>query len=473
MNLFFNSIPFFIFFLCACIAYYSCSAKHRWSVLLLSSLAYYSLLDINGVIILTISTTVDYFISIKLSSSDRKKTLVVCSVLMNISVLFIYKYFNMFADVFSFFQTTATQTWSSPTKNLIAPLGISFFTFKKISYIVDVAKGVISAEKHYGRFLLYVTFFLQIVAGPIERAKTFLPQIKKTITYEYSNVIVGFFLMLCGLAMKVVIADRIALYTNVVFENVFQYQGPTFALAAYVYSIQLYTDFAGYSLVAIGCGRMLGLNIPINFNLPYFSTSISEFWRRWHITLSLCFRDYLYIPLGGNRVPLAVQCRNIMIVFLLCGLWHGANWTFVLWGGLHGAYLTAERVLGLLAKRYNSLDRFSSTIPTWLKIFCTFHLVTFAWIFFRANNVHDALYFVSHLFQGWPKLFIDTNVFGYSSIGICIFLIFEYLQFKSGLSIKKAMSLSWPIRWAVMYFLIFSIILCGVDADNSFIYVQF
>jgi len=423
----FNSIPYWLFFLGVFIAYYGTTPIYRWIVLLLSSLFFYGVHDIRGSAILVASTAMDYVIGLMLPARRDKKILVALCVVINITMLVIFKYFAMMADVFLLLQGGGKGTvGTSIALTIAAPLGISFFTFKKVSYIFDIAAGRITPEKNFGHFFLYVIFFLEVVSGPIDRASSLIPQLKNPSKFNAVNFQHGLFIALCGLAMKTAIADRLATYTDVIFNDVYRYGGPTLLTTAYSYSFQIYADFAGYTLIAIGCGRMLGINIAQNFNLPYFSASVSEFWRRWHMTLSQWFRDYLYIPLGGNRVPLLIQYRNLLLVFLLCGLWHGANWTFVVWGCIHGIYLVFERVYDYLAKQYPPLARVSSSTPSFIKIIVTFHLITFAWIFFRANNITEALFFIQNISHGGQ---ISLSTQQHSVMGLLVYCLSSLWSF--------------------------------------------
>ncbi len=470
----FNSIPYWLFFLGIFIAYYGTTPTYRWIVLLLSSLLFYGVHDIRGSAILVASTAMDYVIGLILPARKDKKFLIALCVLTNITMLITFKYFAMVRDIYLLFQNwTGGTVGTSIALSIVAPLGISFFTFKKVSYVLDVAAGRIAPEKNFGHFFLYVVFFLEVVSGPIDRASSLMPQFKNPPTFNHADFQHGLFIALCGLVMKTAIADRLATYTDVIFNDVYRHGGPTLLTAAYFYSFQIYADFAGYSLIAIGCGRMLGINIAQNFNLPYFSASVSEFWRRWHMTLSQWFRDYLYIPLGGNRVSRLVQYRNLTLVFLLCGLWHGANWTFVVWGCIHGIYLVFERVFTHLAKTHPPLARVNLSIPSFVKIVVTFHLITLAWIFFRANNITEALFFIKNIFHGWPNLFIDTTALGHGFAGILSLIIVELLLFNDVLKPVEFIRLPLSMRWSILYFLLFMVILFGVDSDKAFIYVQF
>jgi D-alanyl-lipoteichoic acid acyltransferase DltB (MBOAT superfamily) len=395
------------------------------------------------------------------------------SIAVNILTLFGFKYFSMFSNSLAAISGFAGLDFQIPELKFIIPAGISFFTFKKISYIVDVYKEERVAERHFGHFALYVGHFLEIVAGPIDRSNHLLPQIKSGRTACWATFNSGAMLLILGLFMKVVIADRIAVYTNPIFNNVTHHNGPSLVLAAYFYSFQIYADFAGYTNIALGCGRMIGYEFQPNFNLPYFSKSISEFWRRWHMTLSYWFRDYVYIPMGGNRVSQFRRFINLSVVFLLCGLWHGANWTFVVWGALHGVYL----IIALMTKgiRISFWDRIRLPVKVknGIKVFITFNLVTFSWIFFRSNSLNDACVFLQRISKNWPHLFIDNNTVGHSLMVIAALVTCEYAIYSNRINLSKWQKLPAPLKWISAYVIVFLIILAGVNSDSAFIYYQF
>ena len=475
----FNSIEFVLFFISILIFSYSVPLKKRWIIGLAASFLFYALQGIGALAILIGSTTIDYGIGLYMARSKKtaaRKLLLIMSLMMNLSLIFGFKYLNFFNNSLLFaasYLFNIQHTIQIP--ELITTLGISFYCFKKISYIADIYQGTIKPENHFGYFFLYVSHFLEITSGPIDRAKNLLPQLKSPTPFDQDSFRCGLLLALWGFFLKLVIADRLSLYTDAVFNNVYQHHGSSLLVAAYFYSFQIYCDFAGYTNIALGCGLMLGLKLAPNFNLPYFSKNISEFWRRWHMSLSFWFRDYLYIPLGGSRVSALRRYLNLLIVFLLCGLWHGANWTFIVWGGIHGIYLVIALISKKTLKRIAEWINLPSPIAKLSKIFITFHLVTFAWIFFRANSLEDACYFIFHLFSisSWPKVFIDVNSMSYGMIGITILLLVETWQYQNKLTLKDFFKLPIVLRWSCIYFLIFSIILAGVSVDNAFIYNQF
>jgi len=472
----FNSIPFFIFIIVVIVICSLLSQRYRWMVLLLSSFLFYSLLDIRYLALLITSTLIDYAIALFLGSEKNgsaRKWALSLSLLMNLFLLLGFKYISMLGGIAASLGSLSGINFTIPQVHIIVPVGISFFTFKKMSYVLDVYRGTIKPEPHFGYFALYVSHFLEILSGPIDRAGKLIPQLKNPRVLSMEDVSAGFLLILWGLFMKVVVADRLAIYTDAIFNNVQHHNGPSFVIAAYFYTFQIYCDFAGYTNIAIGCGKLLGVDLMQNFNLPYFSKSIADFWRRWHMSLSFWFRDYLYIPLGGSRVSKVGLCANYMIVFLLCGLWHGANWTFVIWGGLHGVYLS----IGFLTKgmRNRLLKLFSLTggLHGFSQILITFHLVAFAWVFFRVNNFDEAEYFFSHLFTGWPMPFLDLNSMIYGIMGIMTVICVELLQYRGKISVVTFFQMPLALQWSCYYVLIFALVLFGVDGESPFIYFQF
>ena len=353
----FNSFGFLIFFPIVVIGYYLLqfiegggkSLSNSW--LLIAN--YYFYLNLNPVygLILVAVTLTTYGCGLALDrlsdSSIKKLTLAVC-LLLNFSSLFVFKYYNFLTEAISSLLSYCSLEWNFSHLSLLLPIGISFFTFQAAGYIIDVYRGNVKAERDILTYSLFVSFFPVILAGPIQKARVLIPQIKEKHPLLYENVITGLKMMLWGYFMKLCVADRLGTYVDSVFNNISNHNGTSIAIASVFYTIQIYGDFAGYSLTALGCAKIMGFNLPENFHRPYFSTSIKEFWKRWHIALSSWFMEYLYFPLGGSRVKFFRYLLNLMIVFLISGLWHGAAWTFVLWGALHGIY----QVIEALIKKY-------------------------------------------------------------------------------------------------------------------------
>lgn len=472
----FNSLSFFLYLSIIAFLVYTIPLKFRWVILLVGSYIFYAFLDIKSLTVLILSTLVDYFLAIRLgqeTSHKIKKYLLLLSLTANIGLLFFLKYLDfLFENIISVISLLGLE-FPLPHYEILAPVGVSFFTFKKMSYIIDVYRGECKAERHFGYFALYVSIFLEILAGPIDRAGKFIPQLKNEMVRKKIDYHGAFLLIFWGLFMKVVVADRLALYTDAVFNNVVHHSGPSLLTASYFYSFQIYCDFAGYTNIALGCGKIIGFKLMENFNLPYLSESVAEFWRRWHMSLSYWFRDYLYIPLGGNRVSTARRCLNYMAVFLLCGLWHGANLTFVIWGGIHGLMISIEYLVKKYSANFFQKLHDLARVQKAIKILVTFHLVTFSWIFFRASKVNDAIYFITHLFQGWNNMFIDSSSMAYGIGGIIIIILIDILRYNDVLTLGRFGQFHPIIRWSIYYALFFSIVLFGVESDKLFIYYQF
>ncbi|MCS3922939.1 D-alanyl-lipoteichoic acid acyltransferase DltB (MBOAT superfamily) [Methanococcus voltae PS] len=366
-----------------------------------------------------------------------------------------------------------------PTFDLLLPVGISFYTFQALSYTIDVYRSTKEPEKHFGIYALYVSFFPQLVAGPIERSTHLLPQFREKYKFNYGKTVSGLRLILWGFFLKLAIADNVAPIVNAIYNNVHDYTGAPLIIATIFFAYQIFCDFAGYSYIAIGSARILGFDLMDNFKSPYMSRSFSEFWRRWHISLSTWFRDYLYIPLGGNRVSKLRHSLNLFIVFLVSGLWHGANWTFIIWGGIHGAYLVVENTIMQLL---NGKELKSNIFLDILKVMVVFSFVSFAWIFFRANDISDALYVCTHLFTGIFSTPASEVLEKFYSLGFGAYLflkivgsiaILEFVHLMQITRFGKCNALKTYARWPIYYFLIFWILLNGAFQSNEFIYFQF
>jgi D-alanyl-lipoteichoic acid acyltransferase DltB (MBOAT superfamily) len=433
------------------------------------------------VVLIMVSTLVDYYAGIQMGKStgkSKRRKFLILSLFTNLGLLFAFKYFNFFNDSLRAVFNQFNIFYDVPAFQVLLPVGISFYTFQTLSYSIDVYRGDKKPERHLGIFALYVAFFPQLVAGPIERSTRLLPQFYKPHPFEYERVTNGLKLMLWGFFKKVVIADRLAIYVNQVYNHPTDYQGWSLIIATYFFAFQIYCDFSGYSDIAIGSAQVMGLRLMDNFKQPYFSKSVAEFWRRWHISLSTWFRDYLYIPLGGNRVSKWHWQVNIFLVFLISGLWHGANWTFVVWGALHGFYVIFALWTFKLRQHISNVLNLSNypAISKFLQMVITFHLVVFAWIFFRANSISDAFLIIQNLFNFStpPQIYLDLgrDYFVVVILSI-IFLIFvDTLQ--SRIRIRQFVSVK-PVwmRWAVYYFVIFAILAFGQFEAQDFIYFQF
>lgn len=409
----FNSTHFLLFFPVVTTFYFLLPHRFRWGLLLAASCYFYMAFIPKYIFILFVTITVDYFAGIGLESAQgsKKKWILLASILANVGMLGFFKYFNFANENITAFANFIG--WNYPIENLsiILPIGLSFHTFQSLSYTIEVYRGHQKAERHYGYLALYVLFYPQLVAGPIERPQNILHQLHEEHRFEYQRVTDGLKWMAWGMFKKVVIADRMALFVNPIYDSPTGHGGPALVFATLAFAIQIYCDFSGYSDIALGSAQVMGIKLMKNFQHPYFAKSISEFWRRWHVSLSTWFRDYVYIPLGGNRAGARRTAINLFITFLLSGLWHGANWTFVIWGALHGAYIILNH---WMEPRWTRLrdsgftKRFGSTLSG-ASLLSTFGLVCFAWIFFRASTLPDAFYIVTHLFSGWPDFVRQTS----------------------------------------------------------------
>ena len=487
----FNSWNYLMFFIIIFIFYYIVTSKYRWIILIIGSYFFYMYSNYKYVIFILFTTLSTYYFALRLDKikdeNKRKINLILC-IILNTSILLFFKYFNFFnnnlARVFEKFEII----WKLPNYKYLIPLGISFYTFQTLGYLLDIYNRKRVAERNLGKYALFVTFFPIVLSGPIERSTNFLKQLdEKEIKFDYEKIKDGLLLILWGLFKKIVIADRLAVLVNNIFDNPTQYKGIPLIITSIFFTFQIYCDFSSYSDIAIGSARILGYSLIKNFNTPYFSKNIGEFWRRWHISLSTWFRDYLYIPLGGNRVNKIKKYRNIMIVFLVSGFWHGASWTFILWGAIHGVYqiigLESLKIREVLLRVFK-VDQESFGYRIY-KVLGTFLLVNFAWIFFRANNLKDLKYFIKNMFKiEWKFLFdnsiyklgLDRADFLLSLYLIVFLLIIEFLNNKINLKekLKKEMLI---VRWSVYYILIFSIIIFGyyggIYDASKFIYLQF
>lgn len=472
----FNSLQFGFFFIAVVFLYFAIPHKYRWLLLLIASYYFYMCWNATYILLIIASTVIDYFCGMRMDGEpDRKKRkkYLLLSLFTNLGLLFTFKYFNFFTSSISNLFQAFNISVSMPVLNVLLPVGISFYTFQTLSYTIDIYRGKIKHEPHFGIFALYVAFFPQLVAGPIERAAHLLPQFSRKNVFDDERIVSGLRLMLWGLFKKIVVADRLALYVDAVYGNADYHTGISLLVATYFFAFQIYCDFSGYSDIAIGAARVLGYDLMKNFDRPYFSQTIPEFWRRWHISLSTWFKDYVYIPLGGNRVALPRMYLNLTIVFLVSGLWHGANWTFILWGAMHGIYIVTSR---LTIGFRNSLAE-KAGIGTGLikasRIFFTFHLVLFSWIYFRAESLAQANSIVARIFSfNLGRLFIPAmDQMVYSVFAVMLLLIGDLFieRFSIGMFLNQPRT----VRWAIYVSLVVIILLTGVFNGSQFIYFQF
>jgi D-alanyl-lipoteichoic acid acyltransferase DltB (MBOAT superfamily) len=492
----FNSLDFLIFFPAVTALYFWVPQSFRWLLLLIASCYFYMTFIPVYILILCFTIMLDYCagILIETSTGDNRRHFLIASLVANIGVLAFFKYFN-------FFNTNLEQLahaihWNYPIRNLsiILPIGLSFHTFQSMSYTIEVFRGHQKAERHFGIFALYVMFYPQLVAGPIERPQNLLHQFREPHPFKYERVTNGFKLMLWGLFKKVCIADRLTVLVDQAYGHPALYPGITFLVATIFFAFQIYCDFSGYSDIAIGAAQVMGFKLMDNFNRPYFSKSIAEFWKRWHISLSSWFRDYLYIPLGGSRVSKWRWYYNLMLTFIISGFWHGANWTYIAWGAINGFYLLfgiwTQHVRCQLA-HILGFDR----VPQFHKLLqmgMTFALVCIAWVFFRANTISDAIHIVFKTIHGILELFllIKGGLLWHSNKGVSLFPLSTRrdMMISCGLigfmesvhwiqrhgSIRQMLS-DKPLwfRWSMYYVMIMMVLVYGQFGAKQFIYFQF
>lgn len=479
------AVFFFIVIATCCVV----PIRLRWTVLLAASYYFYGSFKIQYLALIISSTLVSYVIALYIAKEQqktRRKRFLIVSIVCNLGLLFVFKYFNFFqnslVNILGFWEIS----YGGRLLNLLVPVGISFYIFQLVSYSIDVYRNRIPPEKHLGFFALYVAFFPKLLAGPIERAKNFLPQLREGRQWDWGRATNGFKLIVWGLFKKLVVADRLAVYVDIVFNDPARYHGPSLALATVLYSFQIYCDFSGYTDVAIGTSQVLGFKLMDNFNRPYTTRSVAEFWRRWHISFSTWLRDYLYIPLGGNRTSPARLYINLMIIFLVCGIWHGANWTFIEWGLIHGFYLIFGRISKDIRLKIIHAVRLNRApiILKVIQVFTTFVLISLAWIFFRADSLYDAVYFITHLHTGWSDIFavreLRNSIFlgrPQSQFVIALSsLVFVWLVHFIEVHDNMRHMLSekpFYLRWAFYYVTATAVLLLCAPSSQRFIYFQF
>lgn len=496
----FNSVDFLVFFPVAAVGYYVIPHGFRYIWLLLCSYYFYMCWNPAYALLIMASTVTTYLSGIAMEwieakewddavKSKRKKLCVAVSFIINLGILGYFKYFNFFLDNICTALAKFHISIEKPTADILLPVGISFYTFQALGYTVDVYRGEVRAEKNILKYALFVSFFPQLVAGPIERSGNLLRQIEERHTFQFEQVKDGLMLMVWGFFLKIVLADRAGIFVDAVYGDFVRYGGWYLIVASVLFAFQIYCDFAGYSIIAMGAAEVMGFRLTDNFNAPYLSRSVSEFWRRWHISLFRWFQDYIYIPLGGNRKGRARKYVNIMIVFLVSGLWHGASWAYVAWGALNGLYQVAGDLLkpvrDKIVEKFR-LDR-ESFGHKFFQVLCTFVLVDITWVFFRAGDFSDAVEILGSMFRAdniWvlfdDSLFalgLDWKNFLVMLLSIALLLFADYLKYK-GIVVRKALGRQelW-FRWLVLIsgivgILVFGIWGSGYDA-SAFIYFQF
>ena len=480
----FNSIDFAIFLPIVFILYWFVTNKNfkiqNFTIVVVSYI-FYGWWDWRFLLLIIFSTLVDYFVALRLLKQENaksRKIVLLISIIVNLGFLGFFKYYNFFIQNFVSAFTVFGKEMSANTLNIILPVGISFYTFQTLSYTIDVYHKKIQTTKSIIAYAAFVSFFPQLVAGPIERATHLLPQFLTKRTFNYNKGVCGLQQILWGFFKKIVIADNCAKYANLIFSNPTDYTGSTLVIGALFFTFQIYGDFSGYSDIAIGTAKLFGFDLKKNFNFPYFSTNIAEFWRRWHISLSAWFKDYVYIPLGGSRGNKWKTIRNVFIVFILSGLWHGANWTFIVWGALNALFYLPLLFINKHKQNIENkkIRKAPTRAKTIFKMLLTFSLTVFAWIFFRAESVPHALSYIYQIFSA--TLFSVPNFAGWSQvipimILIKIFIITEWYGRNSEFAIANLSKL-WPqkLRYVVYYAIAISIIYFSGE-PQKFIYFQF
>ena len=479
----FNSMAFAVFLPIAFILYYLVPHKYRWGFLLIASYVFYMNLHVGYGLLLMLSTILTYALARGLEaapSATRRRLCLWGGVLPLVLILLVYKTANPLIRQLNDMIAAGRISMQPLTLSLLLPAGVSFYFFQSMGYLIDVYRGRIKAERHFGYYALFVSFFPQLLAGPIGRADSLLPQYRKERPFVYENVTYGLKLMAWGYYKKLVVADILAGVVNSIYDNAQAYVGLAFIVATLMFAIEIYCDFSGYSDIAVGCARLFGIDLMTNFRSPYLSFSIREFWSRWHISLSTWFRDYVYIPLGGNRVPGWRHCLNLLLTFLVSGFWHGSSLTYILWGGIHGLLQIIETLLYPKRRKGREVLRRRH----WWQLPITFALLCFTWIFFRANSIQDAVWILSRLF--WdierPLNYLRTGIIciGLSpiaAIGITLSVLV--------LAVYDCLSLKWDviaafsrqkffIRWPVyVLFLVIIALFSAKGVATEFIYFQF
>lgn len=499
----FNSTQFLIFFPIVLLIYYILPSKIRYIWLLISSYYFYMCWNPVYIVLILISTVITYicarivemFKEASYDGADGKKlwmklTIAACFI-ANLGILIYFKYTNFLIDIAN--QLLKPLNIAVPTFDILLPVGISFYTFQALGYTIDVYRGQCKAEKNILKYALFVSFFPQLVAGPIERSENLLNQIRsehKHKLWDYEKITAGLITMLWGFFIKIVIADRVAILVDTVFNSYEKYQMTALTAGAVGFALQIYCDFAGYSTIAVGAAKVLGFDLMENFDTPYFAESVTDFWRRWHISLSSWFKDYLYIPLGGSRCSKIKNYRNILITFTVSGLWHGAGLNYVVWGLCHGIYQIVEKELRPLFYKIN--EKLGTKVKSFgyrlFKVVVTFVLVDIAWIFFRADSLYQAFHYIQRMFKyrDWWSLFdlsiyelgLDIQEMNILISAVILLFLADLIRYKKKMSVAGFLSKQWIVfRWGVLFVLLFCCIVFGCYGPGfdsaQFIYFQF
>ena len=479
----FNSNAFYVFLPIVFAIYWLTPPKHRWGVLLVSSYYFYMSANAGYILLILLTTAVSYSTALiieKTTEQKKKKLCLGAALLVCLGFLFFFKYFNFLSSTVTALLSRVSISMSPVTLQLVLPVGISFYTFQTLGYVIDVYHGKTKACRHFGKYAAFVSFFPLLLAGPIERAEHLMPQIEKEHSFDYDRAIRGVKLIAWGYFKKIAIADVLSSSVDIVYNQVTNFTGMALGVATLFYAFQVYCDFSGYSDIARGVAALFDIDLVNNFKSPYFAASVKEFWARWHISLSSWFRDYVYIPLGGSRAGTWKTYRNLVVTFLVSGLWHGANWTFVIWGGLHGVAQIVEQI-------WNRHFPPKKERRSWLRVLLTFAFVTLAWLFFRANTMSDAIYILTHIFNGitHPLGYVKTCYAAFKNAGliqgtevklallwVVLLMAHDYIALQTDVSewlgrFKK------PVRYAFYFALLFIVLYSRQLGEYSFVYFQF
>lgn len=473
----FNSVAYAIFLPCVFLIYWILPHKLRCPLLLIASYYFYMSWNAKYIVLIATTTLVSYLCAIMIEKTNTaviKRLSITTALGISLGILYLFKYYNFSLELIEHFAVI-----NAPKLDFLLPVGISFYTFQTLSYVIDVYRGKVSAEKNIIVYATFVSFFPQLVAGPIERTSNLLPQIRNEKRFDYDGARYGVRLILWGLYKKMVVADNLAIWVDQVYGDVRSYTGSSLLIAAIFFSVQIYCDFSGYSDIARGSAKLLNIDLTENFRSPYFSGSIREFWSRWHISLSTWFRDYLYIPLGGNRVSKLRNIVNYMITFLASGLWHGANLTFAAWGGIHGAGQVYEKAFGV-----ENYDNKRKDVYWYIRVATVFGFVTLAWVFFRASNFRDAIYVIKNMFVGITALksYFASGMEALSITPLMIIriimvylaplLIYDFISLKTDIC-EWIGQRSIFVRYAFLIILIAIVMVYGYVGQSTFVYFQF
>lgn len=482
----FNSLNYAIFLPIVFILFWILPHKFRWVLLLISSYYFYMSWNVEYVVLILFTTIISYVCSRFLEKTEKdylKKMYLIFTLLASLGVLFFFKYFNFFADNICNLLNYIAIPVHPITLNVLLPVGISFYTFQTLSYVIDVYRGKVKPVHHFGVYATYISFFPQLVAGPIERTNNLLPQIIKEHRFDYKKASYGLKLMAWGFFKKIAIADTLAIYVDRIYKDVNHYEGAVLIIASVMFAIQIYCDFSGYSDIAIGTAKLFDIDLMKNFKSPYFSTTIKQFWSKWHISLSTWFKDYVYIPLGGNRKGSKRRAFNLVVTFLVSGLWHGANWTYVVWGAIHGiAQIIENGLKGLLKKR--TISKGENKVKYWCSVTGVFAFCTLGWIFFRATSLNDAFYVFQSMFTGISnpiKYVVDglyaLEISRLDLLNVCVMIgilfVYDFYDTKIDV-IEKIGTLKLPVRWSIYIACVLLILVFApIKSGGEFIYFQF